>query len=66
MWVGIWAIYGKGVGAENLQSIAGFGAAFMSMVLVDLLVDIGILALDKQGRGMKESMAVNKRLYSAA
>lgn len=49
VWVGIWAIYGKGVGAENQQSIAGFGAAFMTRVLVDPLVDIGILALDKWG-----------------
>ena len=66
VWVGIWAIYGKGVGAENLQEIAHFGAAYMTVVMVEPLIDMGILALAKLAYRMKDSRAVDKRLYSAA
>lgn len=66
VWVGFWAIYGHGMGAENLQSIASFGAAYMAVVLVEPLVDIGILAAAKWLHRLKGSVAVDKRLYSPA
>ena len=66
LWVGFWAIYGQGMGVENLQSIASFGAAYMTVVLVEPLADLGILAAAKWLHRLKGSVAVDKRLYSAA
>ena len=66
LWVGFWAIYGQGMGAANLQSIASFGAAYMTVVLVEPLADLGILAAAKWLQRLKGSLAVDKRLYSAA
>ena len=66
LWVGFWALYGRGVGAENLASVASFGAAYMTVVLAEPLIDLGVLALAKMMHRLKGSVAVDKRLYSAA
>ena len=66
VWVGFWALYGQGVGAENLSSIGSFGVAYMGVVLVEPLLDLGVLALAKWLKGLKGSPAVEPRLYSAA
>ena len=66
VWVGFWALYGQGVGADNLSSIGSFGVAYMGVVLVEPLLDLGVLALAKWLQGLKGSPAVEPRLYSAA
>lgn len=66
VWVGFWALYGRGVGAENLSSVASFGAAYMTIVLAEPLIDLGVLALAKMTHRLQGSVAVDKRLYSAA
>ncbi len=66
VWVTFWALYGRGVGAETLANVASFGAAYMTVVLVEPLVDLGVLALAKMMHRLKGSVAVDKRLYSAA
>ncbi|MCW2311175.1 energy-coupling factor ABC transporter permease [Rhodoferax antarcticus] len=66
VWVGFWALYGQGVGAENLASVASFGAAYMTIVLAEPLIDLGVLALAKMMHRLRGSVAVDKRLYSAA
>ena len=66
LWVGFWALYGRGVGAENLASVASFGAAYMTIVLAEPLIDLGVLALAKTMHRLQGSVAVDKRLYSAA
>ncbi|APW45346.1 energy-coupling factor ABC transporter permease [Rhodoferax antarcticus] len=66
VWVGFWALYGQGVGAENLASAASFGAAYMTIVLAEPLIDLGVLALAKMMHRLRGSVAVDKRLYSAA
>jgi ABC-type Co2+ transport system permease subunit len=65
-WVAFWAIYGQGAGVENLSEVASFGAAYMTVVLAEPLIDLGVLALAKMMHRLKGSMAVDKRLYSAA
>ncbi|HEY8904540.1 MAG TPA: energy-coupling factor ABC transporter permease [Rhodoferax sp.] len=65
-WVGFWALYGRGMGADNVSSIAGFGTAYMTVVLVEPLIDLGVLAAAKLLQRLKGSMLVDKRLYSAA
>jgi len=66
MWVGFWALYGKGTEAGNVSQIASFGAAYMSVVLLEPLVDLGILAMAKWLNRFKGSPVVDQRLYNAA
>jgi ABC-type Co2+ transport system permease subunit len=65
VWVGFWALYGRGVGIENLNQIASFGAAYMAVVLVEPLVDLGVLAAAKAWRRLQGTVLVEKRLYRA-
>ncbi len=66
VWVGFWALYGQGFSAVNVSSIASFGAAYMTVVLVEPLIDLGLLAVAKFMHRLKASMVVDRRLYSAA
>ncbi len=66
VWVGFWAIYGNGLGAANLESIATFGAAYMSVVLLEPLVDLGLLAAAKALRRLEGSAVLERRLHCAA
>ena len=65
-WVAFWAIYGAGFGAENLASVASFGAAYMAVVLIEPLADLAVLALAKTLHVLHGSPWVTPRLYQAA
>jgi hypothetical protein len=65
-WVAFWAIYGAGFGAANLAAIASFGAAYMLVVLIEPLADLGLLAGAKALRGAKLAGLTTPRLYNAA
>lgn len=65
-WVAFWALYGQGFGAENLANIATFGLAYMSVIIIEPLVDLGVLAGAKALHGLRGSALVNQRLYTAA
>jgi len=43
-WVAFWAFYGQGFGAENLHNVWTFGLAYMSVVIIEPLVDLAVLA----------------------
>jgi ABC-type Co2+ transport system permease subunit len=64
-WVGFWAIYGRGLGADNLASIATFGASYAMVIFVEPLVDLGVLALAKSLRGVLDGGLVTPRLHHA-
>lgn len=64
-WVAFWALYGQGVGAGNLQSIASFGSAYMGVVLLEPLIDLAVLAGAKALRGLQGSALLQSRVYSA-
>lgn len=65
-WVAFWAIYGRGLGADNLSSIATFGASYAMVIFVEPLVDLGVLALAKSLRGMLDGGLVTSRLHHAS
>ncbi|MDZ7918708.1 energy-coupling factor ABC transporter permease [Rhodoferax sp.] len=65
-WVSFWALYGHGFNAENFAQIGSFGAAYMTVVLLEPLVDLGVLAAAKALHRLKGSVLVEQRLYSAA
>lgn len=62
-WVAFWALYGQGVGADNLHGVMTFGAAYLLVVVLEPLVDLAVLAAARTLRSLKGSMALEKRLY---
>jgi len=64
-WVAFWALYGQGFGAENLTSVLSFGIAYTSVVLLEPLVDMSVLAGAKTLHQMKDSDFVTTRLFYA-
>lgn len=65
-WVAFWALYGKGLGAENLAQVGAFCAAYTTVILVEPLLDLAILAGAKGLHQLKDSKAFHARLYQAA
>lgn len=66
LWVGFWALYGRGMGVDNLAQVSSFGAAYMGVVLAEPLIDLAVLALAKHLRGLQGSLWVQHRLHHAA
>ncbi len=62
-WVAFWAILGNGFAVSNMASIATFGIAYMSVILLEPLVDLVVLGLAKS---LKGSAFVTPRLHNAA
>lgn len=65
-WVAFWALYGQGFGAENLNAVLSFGAAYMLVVLIEPIADLAVLAGAKALRGTSISGLFTHRLYDAA
>lgn len=66
VWVAFWALYGHGFGVENLQQIVSFGGAYMTVIILEPLVDLGVLAGAKALHGLQNSKLIERRLYRAA
>jgi hypothetical protein len=64
-WVAFWALYGQGFGAGNFTEIAAFGAAYMTVVLVEPLIDLAVLAAAKALRTLHGSPLLERRLFAA-
>ncbi len=64
-WVAFWAIYGHGFSAENLADVASFGAAYMTVIILEPLVDLGVLAGAKALKQLSRSPLFNSRLHVA-
>lgn len=66
MWVGFWAFYGHGFGAENLSQIAAFGAAYMLVVIIEPVADLAVLAIARNLSGIAGNPMFNGRLHRPA
>jgi len=64
--VAFWVIYGQGVGLANLSAIVTFGGAYMLVVIVEPLVDLGVLALAKALHRPSRIGLFTPRLYNPA
>ncbi len=62
-WVSFWAFYGQGFGAENLASISTFAIAYMSVIIIEPLADLGLLALVKNSGKLQSSLFISKRVF---
>lgn len=65
-WVAFWALYGHGFTAESMASIATFGAAYMTVIIVEPLVDLAVLAAAKSLRKATDNGLFNTRLHHTA
>ncbi|ARS52299.1 energy-coupling factor ABC transporter permease [Kushneria konosiri] len=66
LWVGFWAFYGEGLSAQSLVNVSTFGVAYMSVVILEPLIDLGVLALAKWRTGMTRGPLFNARLHRPA
>ncbi len=65
-WVAFWAFYGQGFGAETLARVGSFGAAYMTIIIIEPLVDLAILSAAKGLHRIGESKIFHSRLFHAA
>ncbi|PYC20137.1 cobalt transporter [Aquipseudomonas alcaligenes] len=65
-WVAFWAFYGNGFSAENLLSVGSFGLAYMSVILLEPLIDLGVLAVAKTLARYSQGPLFNVRLHKPA
>jgi ABC-type Co2+ transport system permease subunit len=65
-WVAFWAIYGQGIGAANLAQVGTFGLAYMSVILIEPLVDLAVLAAAKGLHQLSGTKVFHRRLYQAS
>jgi ABC-type Co2+ transport system permease subunit len=64
-WVAFWAFYGQGIGAENLANVGTFGIAYMSVIVIEPLVDLAVLGAAKALHQFGDSKVFHSRLYRA-
>ncbi len=65
-WVMFWALYGQGFTSTNLVAISSFAATYMTVVILEPIVDIAVLAGAKALHNLKDSSFVTPRLYHKA
>ncbi len=63
-WVGFWAFYGQGFGAENVVSVLSFGGAYMLVILIEPIADLAVLAGAKTMKNVSDSNVFNGRLHA--
>ena len=64
-WVAFWAFYGQGFGSDNISAVTGFGLAYLSVILIEPIVDVALLAIAKMRRDMASSMLFTTRLIQS-
>lgn len=47
VWVAFWTIYGQGLYAANWEALASFAAAYSAVIVIEPLLDLGVLATAK-------------------
>ncbi|MBO6637008.1 MAG: energy-coupling factor ABC transporter permease [Roseitalea sp.] len=65
-WVAFWAFYGQGFGAENLASVGTFGIAYLTVIILEPIADLAILAAAKALDRFGGSPVFHNRLHSPA
>lgn len=65
-WVAFWALYGQGFTSSNLIAISSFGGAYLSVILLEPLVDLAVLALAKRAASLQGQPFLERRLYQSA
>lgn len=66
LWVAFWAFYGEGFSAQSLTDVSTFGVAYMSVVILEPLIDLGVLAIARTFSGLTRGTLFNARLHQMA
>jgi len=62
-WVAFWVLYGQGLSVQTLAGIGRFGAAYMSVILIEPVIDLTVLALAKHLKNGTLRGFFTRRLY---
>ncbi|MDZ4268362.1 MAG: energy-coupling factor ABC transporter permease [Mycobacterium sp.] len=65
-WVAFWAFYGEGFAGQTVSSVALFGAAYLTVIIVEPLADLAVLATAKALRRYRNGAWLEPRLFAAA
>lgn len=65
-WVAFWAFYGQGFAGHTVASIATFGVAYMVVIIVEPLADLGVLAAAKGAHRLQNSPILERRMFNPA
>lgn len=64
-WVAFWIFFGQGANEVSLAGTAAFGLAYLSVILIEPLVDLAVLSGAKSLHALKGSIALDRQLYEA-
>lgn len=62
-WVAFWSLWGQGL--SNLGEIASFAGAYSTVLLIEPLVDLALLAAVKTMHRLRDSALLESRLFPA-
>lgn len=65
-WVAFWVLWGQGVSLVTLGHIATFGAAYLSVILIEPLIDLAVLAVAKRLRNSAARDLFVDRMFAPA
>ena len=66
IWVAVWAVYGQGFEADNISAVTSFGVAYLSVILIEPLVGVTVLAIGKIKHDTASSRLFTPRLIQSA
>ena len=64
LWVAFWCFYGQGFGQETLYSVGVFSLAYATVIGIECLLDVGLLATLKSYKRKTLPAVFNPRLIS--
>ena len=65
-WVAFWAFYGRGFGAENMSAVGSFSGAYLTVIILEPLADLAVLALAKSLASHSTNRLFYNRLHHPA
>jgi len=66
VWVAFWAFYGDGFTAANTGSVLSFGAAYMTVIVIEPFADLAMLAAAKTLARVQGGLLFQRRVYHGA
>ena len=64
LWVAFWCFYGQGFNPETFYNVGVFSLAYSTVIGIECLLDVGLLAIFKSYKNRTLPSVFNKRLIS--
>ncbi len=64
LWVAFWCFYGQGFNQETFYNVGVFSLAYSTVIGIECLLDVGLLAIFKSYKNQTLPSVFNKRLIS--